>query len=119
MPSEQAKRVVVLVVSACAAALLATRRVPARGRFDPKMSRVCEKSCAAKVPYREADLASQPGAAVGRLTRCPVSGVVFRVAVEGPRQALDGREYQFCCDSCSRLFAKEPRRFARSGWRFL
>lgn len=80
------------------------------GKFDPRM-KGCERSCAVTLDYRESDLAPQPGAAVGRLTRCPVSGVVFRVLENGPTEAVAGKAYRFCCKSCARLFRRSPRRF--------
>ena len=96
---------------AAAARLAAVSATPG---YDPLMSRVCEKSCAVKIPFQESELAPQPDAPAGRLTRCPVSGVVFRAREEGPRALEHGRAYRFCCNSCARLFRADARRFVKS-----
>jgi len=80
----------------------------ARGNYDAAMSGVCRFSCATREPYREADLAAQPGAKSGDLTRCPVSGEVFRVDDKHPRVVLAGRDYVFCCDDCVTRFRADP-----------
>ena len=81
------------------------------GAFDPKMSGVCQFACAAPQAYDERDLAPQPGATNGRLTRCPVSGVVFVVDEQRPRVLISPGEYVLCCDGCTKKFKKDPGRF--------
>jgi len=95
-----------------ATATLAAAGVPT-GKFDPAMSGACEGSCAAK-GYNAADVVAQPGAIAGKLTRCPVSGVVFTVDAEHPHVAYAGHEYVLCCDGCAKKFSKNPGRFVTS-----
>jgi len=85
----------------------------ATGSFDPVMSGVCRFSCAVQKPYEEKDLVLQPGAVTDRLTRCPVSGVVFTVADDRPRLRQAEGEYVFCCDRCVEKFRRAPGKFVR------
>jgi hypothetical protein len=94
-----------------AAATGAGERGRATGSFDPKMSGVCQFSCAASQPFDEEDLAVQPGVPSGGLTRCPVSGVVFVVDAQRPRVPLVTGDYALCCDGCAKKFWKDPGRF--------
>jgi len=80
----------------------------ARGNYDAVMSGACRFSCAAQEPYREADVAAQPGAQPGQLTRCPVSGVVFHVDEKRPHVRLADHDYVFCCDICEKKFRADP-----------
>ncbi len=75
------------------------------GSFDPVMSGACRFSCATKTAYEEKDVIAQPGAEDGRLTRCPVSGVLFTVDAGRPHGKSGGHEYVFCCDQCRARFA--------------
>ena len=86
----------------------------ATGAFDPTMSGVCRFSCAAQQPFEEKDVVPQPGAVAGRLTRCPVSGVVFEVDDQRPRVAWASGEYVLCCDRCAEKLKKDPGRFVRT-----
>lgn len=79
--------------------------------FDPVMSSACRFSCATQQPYEEKDVAPQPGAKMGQLTRCPVSGVVFAVDEGRPRLRHARADYVFCCDRCAAKFQKHPERF--------
>ena len=81
------------------------------GAFDSGMSGACRFACAAPQAYDERDLAPQPWATNGRLTRCPVSGVVFVVDEQRPRVQLAPGEYILCCDGCTKKFRKNPGRF--------
>lgn len=81
------------------------------GSRDPMMSLVCQRSCAAKESYRAADLVEQPHARVHDLTRCPVSGVVFRVPENGPHAEYANHTYYMCCDNCVQKFAARPVKF--------
>jgi copper chaperone CopZ len=47
----------------------------------------------------------QPGAKIGQLTYCPVSGVVFEITRTTPSAQVDGRSLYFCCEGCARHFA--------------
>lgn len=86
----------------------------ARGAFDPVMAGVCQFSCATQTPYETKDVVAQPGAIDGRLTRCPVSGVVFTVGSDHPRSQAAGHEYVLCCDQCRIRFAKSPDQYVRA-----
>jgi hypothetical protein len=66
------------------------------GRFDAKMSGICRFSCATKLKYGAKDVAAQPGAKPGQLTRCPVSGVVFAVDAARPRVRIASQDYVTC-----------------------
>jgi hypothetical protein len=88
-------------------------RGAATGSFDPMMSGPCRFSCAVQQPFAEKDVASQPGATSGRLTRCPVSGVVFVVDDRRPRVTLATGVYVVCCDRCAAKLEKDPGRFVR------
>ncbi len=105
------------IMSAMRTAALALAAAFALGalgaKFDPKM-KGCEKSCALRVKYDKSEVAPQPGAAVGKVARCPVSGVFFRVREESPKAAVAGAPYRFCCASCARIFGKDPKRFIAS-----
>jgi hypothetical protein len=96
-----------------AASLRAADPGKATGSFDATMSGVCRFSCAAQQPYEAKDVVPQPGAVAGRLTRCPVSGVVFEVDDQRPRVALASGEYVLCCDRCAEKLKKDPARFVR------
>ena len=91
----------------------ATLHGAATGSFDPMMSGACRFSCSVQQPFEEKDVASQPGVIPGRLTRCPVSGVVFQVDDERPRVTLATGTYVVCCDRCAGKLKKDPGRFVR------
>jgi len=86
----------------------------ATGDKDLVMSVVCERSCAVKEKYDEADLVLQPGAREGDLTRCPVSGVVFHVTAAHPRVEYRGQAFRLCCGGCEGKFRANPARFVSS-----
>ena len=79
--------------------------------YDPRMGSVCEMTCAARIPYKEADLVPQPGAKFGDLTRCPVSGVVFKVGKQSPHVSHAGKQYFVCCRTCAAKFQANPEHF--------
>jgi YHS domain-containing protein len=58
--------------------------------------------------YDASVVVSQPGAAVGDLTHCPVSGGVFAVTAEHPTIQHEGGEYYVCCRRCMRRFEEDP-----------
>ena len=78
------------------------------------MAAVCQLGCGAKGDWSAADIAAQPGAKVGDLTRCTVSGAVFRVTKDSTRFTVDGQTYFACCDGCAEVFKKNPERFVRT-----
>ena len=58
--------------------------------------------------YDPADLVGQPGAAIGDLTTCPVSGEVFEVTEDAPYIEHGGQNVYFCCARCIRRFQRNP-----------
>jgi len=81
---------------------------------DLVVSTVCQMACATKLPFDEAEVAPQPGAIVGRLTRCPVSGVVFVVSEESVSVFHAGQDYYLCCSGCENKFKQNPTRFIKT-----
>lgn len=69
------------------------------GGIDPAVTAACQ-GCATKTPYEEKDVVAQPGAKVGDLARCPVSGVVFQVTETSPVVTRDGGPLYVCCAMC-------------------
>ena len=80
------------------------------GRFDLAMAG-CHFACATKVKYDARAVVAQPGARDGKLTQCPVSGVVFSVDAKRPHVRVGADEYVTCCDTCAEKLRKSPRRF--------
>lgn len=83
------------------------------GKFDLAMAG-CRFACATKVKHDAKAVAAQPGAKDGRLTQCPVSGVVFNVDAKRPHVRFGADEYVTCCDTCAEKLRKNPRRFVRA-----
>lgn len=83
------------------------------GRFDPAMSGVCRFACATKLKYDAKNVLAQPGAQTGKLTQCPVSGVVFAVDANRPRVRIGKDEYVTCCDKCAAKLKHDPRHYLR------
>lgn len=71
------------------------------GNFDAAMSGVCRFACATKLKYDPKDVLAQPGAMAGKLTQCPVSGVVFAAETWRPRVHVGSDEFVTCCDKCA------------------
>jgi YHS domain-containing protein len=65
--------------------------------------------------YDPADLVQQPGAAVGDITTCLVSGEVFPVTEDSPFFEHEGEPVYFCCPSCIRQFQRNPETFLGAG----
>ncbi len=64
----------------------------------------CHKSCAGAAyegEYAESDIVEMKDAKVGSLVRCPMSGVVFQVTENSPKQEIDGKTVFTCCGNCS------------------
>ena len=83
------------------------------GRFDLAMAG-CQFACATKVKYDAKSVIAQPGAKDGKLTQCPVSGVVFSVDKQRPHVRVGADDYVTCCDTCAEKLRKNPRRFVRA-----
>ena len=89
-------------------------RQPRRSAEDVFPTGFCGFACAAQAPFDAKDVVAQPGAVAGRLTRCPVSGVVFVVDQGRPHVRLGAEEYVTCCDRCTRKLVRDPRHYLRS-----
>lgn len=61
--------------------------------------------------YDPAKVVRQPGAKVGDLTRCTVSGDAFIVTDQHAHVTHEGQEVYFCCPGCIRRFQREPARY--------
>ena len=84
------------------------------GQFDPTMSGVCRFACATKLEYKAKDVLAQPGAKTGKLTQCPVSGVVFAVDASRPHARIANEDYVTCCDKCATKLKKDPRHYLKA-----
>jgi len=84
------------------------------GNFDPVMSGVCRFACATKLKYDSKDVQAQPGAKAGRLTQCPVSGVVFAVDPSRPRVRIGKDDYIVCCDKCAQKLKASPSHYLKA-----
>lgn len=84
------------------------------GNFDSVMSGVCRFACATKLQYEAEDVVAQPGAMTGRLTQCPVSGVVFAVDSKRPHVLVGKDDYVTCCDRCAEKLRNDPRRYLKA-----
>jgi len=84
------------------------------GHFDPAMSGVCRFACATKLKYDSKDVMAQPGAKVGRLAQCPVSGVVFLVDAHRPHVKIAGADYVTCCDRCATKLRQNPGHYLKA-----
>lgn len=65
--------------------------------------------------YDPAELVAQPGAAVGDITTCPVSGEMFRVTDDSPFVDHEGADVYFCCARCIRRFQRDPDTYLGAG----
>lgn len=70
---------------------------------------VCSHSLT-KTEYADEKIYDQPGVQVGQLTRCPISGSVFRVTEGTPSVEQKGKTYYTCCAGCISQLEKD---FAR------
>ena len=84
------------------------------GHFDPAMSGVCRFACATRLKYKSKDVMAQPGAKTGKLTQCPVSGVVFAVDANRPHVHIAGNDYVTCCDKCATKPRKDPHLYRKA-----
>lgn len=84
------------------------------GKFDSGMSSMCRYACATKLKHSAKDVFAQPGAKVGKLTQCPVSGVVFAVDASRPHVRIGKADYVTCCGSCARKLKATPGRYLKA-----
>jgi YHS domain-containing protein len=61
--------------------------------------------------YEPSDVVLQPGAEVGDIAQCPVSGEVFRVTEDHTYFDVDEGRVYFCCPNCIRRFQRDPERW--------
>jgi YHS domain-containing protein len=54
---------------------------------------------------------AQPGLAVGDITRCPVSGEVFRIKANSPKVTVAGKDWYLCCRRCTARFESNPQKY--------
>jgi len=78
------------------------------------MSTVCSFACATGLKYKSKDVVVQPGAKAGKLTQCPVSGVVFAVDANRPHVRIANEEYVTCCEKCAQKLKKDPRHYLKA-----
>ena len=72
----------------------------------------CREACDdAGRSFDETQVVPLKQAGLGDLTRCPVSGAVFRVSADTPRVEHSGRTHWVCCDGCAEKFRESPARF--------
>lgn len=83
------------------------------GHFDLTMAG-CRFACATKAKYDAKSVMAQPGARDGKLTQCPVSGVIFSVDATRPHVQVGADDYVTCCETCAEKLRKNPRRFVRA-----
>jgi len=100
--------------SQVSAAACESRENKIAGHFDPTMSSVCRFACATQLHYQRDDVQAQPGAVAGKLTQCPVSGVVFAVDRTRPRVRIGGEQYVTCCDKCAQKLKRDPRHYLKA-----
>ena len=82
--------------------------------IDPAQSEVCKHTRATSEAHGERDVVPSTQAKNGDLTRCPVSGVVFRVSAQSPQVEYSGQSLRVCCDGCAEKFREHPARFSGS-----
>lgn len=61
--------------------------------------------------YDPASVVRQPGAVLGDISRCPVSGEVFEVTADATFVEHEGQNVYFCCPGCIRRFQRDPERW--------
>lgn len=64
----------------------------------------CKASCGSHSPTMKAAARPQPGAVLGEVVHCPVSGAVFRVKEDAVKREVLGKSLYFCCASCAAYF---------------
>ena len=110
-PPELPARVAARAVSAEPAPCEHPDFVP-KDTVDPDMANVCG-ACASDVSGAST-IVSQPDVSDGSFTRCPVSGVTFRVEPHRPMVRHGGQHFRFCCAGCAKKFEENPMLFLRA-----
>jgi hypothetical protein len=64
----------------------------------------CKASCGSHSPSMKAAARVQPGAMLGDIVHCPVSGAVFRIKEDAVKREVLGKPIYFCCASCAAYF---------------
>lgn len=64
----------------------------------------CKASCGSRSPAMKAIARAQPGAVLGEVVHCPVSGAVFRIKEDAVKREVLGKSIYFCCASCAAYF---------------
>jgi hypothetical protein len=75
--------------------------------FDSEMAKGCEVGCAFSGKVNTDAVVPQPGATVGDLVRCPVSGVIFKIKPDNPQIMYSGKTFFTCCAGCAARFNKK------------
>lgn len=73
----------------------------------------CQGACGAHVEGPTDGVVTQPGAAIGQRTYCPVSGAVFAIEASHPHVDVGGQRLWFCCASCAEYFEGHRERVLR------
>jgi hypothetical protein len=82
--------------------------------FDAEMAKGCELGCSYRGHVDEKKIVAQPGAKVGDLVHCPVSGVVFRVKPGNPEITYNGKRYFTCCATCAARYEQRQRSLGKT-----
>jgi hypothetical protein len=80
-------------------------RLAADEPVDARFS-ACALSCSAGLFSDKRKAVPQPGARVGDVAFCVVSGAVFDVTGASPRRELAARTLFFCCEACAGYFSQ-------------
>jgi len=81
----------------------ASATLPPGQSFDEAFAG-CQASCGSRSPEMRAAARPQPGAVLGEVVHCPVSGAVFRIKEDAVRREVLGKPVYFCCASCAAYF---------------
>jgi len=68
---------------------------------------MCQKACGMN-HYDEGDVVLPAVATVGDITKCPVSGAIFKVKETSPIVTVEGNDYYTCCSTCAGLLDQQP-----------
>lgn len=62
-------------------------------------AKTCEASLTSD-QYAGREIVDQPGATIGDLARCPISGAVFEISESSPSAEQKSEMYYVCCGGC-------------------
>jgi YHS domain-containing protein len=77
----------------------------------PTMADLVEASGEGAPTTRPEDVVTQPGAQLGDVTACLVSGEIFTVTERTAHVTHNGQEIYFCCPGCIRRFTRNPEQY--------